>query len=220
MRVPDEWQVRPVSQALPPVPPQFPRIIAALRPPTPVPVTTGFTIRELRAFAFSLPVAAFQAQLGPFALVQKPPDPEVAQMAERLGVNATAGRLRWAPNTELFVALMMEFEHLLVASLPPLDVLGEVTVGRLPDSDFVIDDPSVSKRHAVLRWNGRRGRCRVCDLGSTNGTAVNGVPLRSREAGLNDGDLLVFGDASYLYFLTGTLHCKLLGRTGELAFAV
>lgn len=211
MSLNDEWQVRPAAQALPPVPPRFPRIVAAL--PQPLRRThSGFSIRELRAVAHSLTVAQFRQQLGPFALVQKPTDPEVAELAAQLGVDATGGRLRWTPSTELFVTLMMEFEHLQVTSLPPLDVQAELTVGRLPDSDLVIDDPSVSKRHAVLRWDGAQGKCRVCDMGSTNGTCVNGVTLRAREAGLNDGDLVVFGDASYLYLIAETLYCKLLNR--------
>ena len=55
-------------------------------------------------------------------------------------------------------------------------VLGAETVdiGRLPECGIVLNDPNVSRRHAEVR---RRGSdVVVVDLGSTNGTRVNGVP--------------------------------------------
>lgn len=69
--------------------------------------------------------------------------------------------------------------------------LGEdpVTIGRLPDCDVVLSDPNVSRRHAEVR---RRGNdFVVIDLGSTNGTRVNGAGVRERR--LNDGDEIMVG---------------------------
>lgn len=64
-----------------------------------------------------------------------------------------------------------------------------VTVGRLPDCDIVLSDPNVSRRHAEVR---RRGNdFIVVDLGSTNGTRVNGTGVRERR--LEDGDEVTFG---------------------------
>ena len=64
-----------------------------------------------------------------------------------------------------------------------------VTVGRLPDCDIVLSDPNVSRRHAEVR---RRGNdFIVVDLGSTNGTRVNGAGVRERR--LEDGDEVTFG---------------------------
>ncbi|HZV02297.1 MAG TPA: FHA domain-containing protein, partial [Planctomycetota bacterium] len=50
-----------------------------------------------------------------------------------------------------------------------------VAVGRAENSDIVVDDPDVSKRHLVL--DRRNGRWWVEDVGSTNGTRVDGRPL-------------------------------------------
>jgi pSer/pThr/pTyr-binding forkhead associated (FHA) protein len=50
-----------------------------------------------------------------------------------------------------------------------------VTVGRGADADVVIDDDSVSASHARLEFD--LGAWRITDLGSTNGTAVEGVKL-------------------------------------------
>ena len=50
-----------------------------------------------------------------------------------------------------------------------------ITIGRAPDNMIVIDDPSVSGRHAQLQLTG--DSCRLKDLESTNGTRVNGVPV-------------------------------------------
>lgn len=50
-----------------------------------------------------------------------------------------------------------------------------ITIGRAPDNMIVIEDPSVSSRHAQLERAG--DNYRVKDLGSTNGTRVNGLPV-------------------------------------------
>src|SRR5207244_11121949 len=50
-----------------------------------------------------------------------------------------------------------------------------ITIGRAPDNMIVIDDPSVSNRHAHLALSGETYRLK--DLDSTNGTKVNGVPI-------------------------------------------
>lgn len=50
-----------------------------------------------------------------------------------------------------------------------------VTLGRAGGCDLVIDDDSVSAQHARLEW--AEGQWRVTDLGSVNGTAVDGVKV-------------------------------------------
>lgn len=62
-------------------------------------------------------------------------------------------------------------------------------VGRLPDCGVQIVDASVSRYHAEVRAKG--DGFVVVDLGSTNGTRVNGVRVYERE--LRDGDELSFG---------------------------
>lgn len=50
-----------------------------------------------------------------------------------------------------------------------------VTIGRGGDADLVIDDDSVSAKHARLEFD--LGAWRITDLGSINGTAIEGVKL-------------------------------------------
>ena len=49
-------------------------------------------------------------------------------------------------------------------------------IGRGPEADFVLDDEGVSKLHCRIRVDG--GMCSLSDPGSTNGTRLNGRPLR------------------------------------------
>jgi hypothetical protein len=73
------------------------------------------------------------------------------------------------------------------------------TAGRHPDSDIFLDDVTVSRRHAEFYREG--GRFTVRDVGSLNGTYVNGS--RIEEAELNGGDEVQIGKFR-LQFLTGS----------------
>lgn len=64
-----------------------------------------------------------------------------------------------------------------------------VTIGRMSSNDVVLSDHNVSRKHAELRNEG--GRWLVIDLGSTNGTSVNGK--LAREHPLESGDRITFG---------------------------
>lgn len=70
--------------------------------------------------------------------------------------------------------------------------LGEyiVSVGRQNDCTIVLGDPNVSRHHAEVRPSG--DGFVVADLGSTNGTKVNGT--RVAEQQLRDGDEVTFGN--------------------------
>ena len=159
-----------------------------------------------------MPPEEFEAQLGPFVLVQRPPDAIVQQRALKMGAGRTVALRR--DSTKDSVSLLFELDDLLVATLPPM--LSEaVTVGRMPDCEMVIDDPSVSKHHAKLTWLAAEGVTTVDDLGSSNGTLLNGLDVRS-DVVLRDGDEVTFGDARYCYLRTKTLHQKLTtGRFGK-----
>ncbi len=65
-----------------------------------------------------------------------------------------------------------------------------IAVGRHPESNIVLADPNVSRNHAEIRPEGDHF-CLV-DLGSTNGTRVNGVRVERHV--LRDGDELTFGN--------------------------
>lgn len=70
-------------------------------------------------------------------------------------------------------------------------VNGIMTVGRGPDVDICIAEPTVSRLHAEIVRNGVH--VYVSDIGSTNGTRVNGRPVGRRV--LHDGDVVNFGAA-------------------------
>lgn len=52
---------------------------------------------------------------------------------------------------------------------------GRTVIGRGSEADIPIDDTGASRKHVELIWDGTRGQ--VTDLGSTNGTKLNGQPL-------------------------------------------
>lgn len=64
-----------------------------------------------------------------------------------------------------------------------------LTIGRLPDCAIPINDPNASRRHAQIRQDG--DVVFLLDLGSTNGTRVNGAPVRQHR--LQDGDVITIG---------------------------
>src|SRR5207248_11545228 len=67
-------------------------------------------------------------------------------------------------------------------------------VGRLDTLEIVLDDNSVSRYHAEIRATERGWRVR--DLGSTNGTRLNGVRLGTGQWPLQERDLLQFGEVA------------------------
>ncbi|QSQ15278.1 FHA domain-containing protein [Myxococcus landrumensis] len=165
------------------------------------------SVQELRALAASLSAKDFERQLGPFALIQRPP-------SETSSAVLTPTRMADPEDISLgMMSLLFEFEHLRVATLPPLHATDRLRIGRRMDCDLVIDDASVSKLHAELRWSEADSRCTVQDLGSTNGTFLNASTLGQREATLRDGDILSFGNVQYWYLEAKTLHERL--RAGE-----
>ncbi len=74
-----------------------------------------------------------------------------------------------------------------------LDISGleQVTVGRAEENSIVIDHGSLSGSHAVIT-NNNRGNYQVNDLGSTNGTFLNGEPVT--EAIVETGSQISFGE--------------------------
>jgi pSer/pThr/pTyr-binding forkhead associated (FHA) protein len=74
-------------------------------------------------------------------------------------------------------------------------------VGREGDNDVLLLSPWVSVSHACICWT-ESARWEVRDLGSRNGTFVNGVRLRERERRvLHRGDRIAFGDLEHQFRL-------------------
>lgn len=75
----------------------------------------------------------------------------------------------------------------------------EVSIGRGHSNTLPIDDASVSRRHCSIRKLAA-DRYEICDLGSTNGTTVNGIPIVERV--LSDRDDVSIGDCRFLFLLS------------------
>jgi len=73
----------------------------------------------------------------------------------------------------------------------------DIAIGRSPTCDVMLeDDQLVSRRHALLRYNG--SEYTIVDLGSSNGTFLNEEETHE-ETPLRDGDLIGIGEYEILY---------------------
>jgi len=73
----------------------------------------------------------------------------------------------------------------------------ETAIGRDISNNVSLNDPSVSRRHCLIRKNGVTDGFHVVDLESYNGTFVNGVPVA--EKALTHGDQIALGDIRFLF---------------------
>ena len=64
-------------------------------------------------------------------------------------------------------------------------------IGRDRQCQLTIDDSTVSRRHASVLWSA--GSLQLADLGSTNGTWVDGIQVTSRAVALRLGQTLTLG---------------------------
>ncbi len=106
-------------------------------------------------------------------------------MAEATIVPRVALRLRWAD------AAGRAQERALDA--------GELTIGRGEGCDIIVDDARISRTHARLRVV--EGEVVIEDLGSRNGTIVNGERVAS--AGLHAGDTLSLATVAFELLASG-----------------
>ncbi|MCK0113431.1 DUF3662 domain-containing protein [Ornithinimicrobium sp. F0845] len=76
-------------------------------------------------------------------------------------------------------------------------------IGRDASADLVIDDPGVSRRHAELRitHDGPHQQVLVKDLGSTNGSYLNGDQIGTEQ--LTEGDRLTLGSTTLVFHAEG-----------------
>ncbi|MFY9665362.1 MAG: FhaA domain-containing protein [Candidatus Cybelea sp.] len=138
----------------------------------------------------------------------------VRDLAAKVGVRLEGGKARVAMAPRAGVppgaieieagtaALASEsFRLRTVEGVPPGEIYsieGTARIGRSDDGEVVLLDPSVSRAHAVVEV--RAGEAIVRDLGSTNGTFLNG--RRIETGALRDGDELRFGNTRMLFEAT------------------
>jgi hypothetical protein len=137
---------------------------------------------------------------------EEPPPPEPAPEAQpppvgapasgRTMIYSTASRLaepleERARSREQRALLVLDGRRLVVGS-------EGVTVGRSRNCDIVLSDPNVSRRHAEIRPRG--GSWVLVDLGSTNGSRINGRSLEGSEV-IKPGDQIELGSTQLTFEL-------------------
>lgn len=106
-----------------------------------------------------------------------------------------------------------------------------VTIGRTPPNDVIIPHPKVSRHHAMIRVL-TEGQHYLVDVGSTNGTYLNGKRVVMPIA-LKDGDIITLGDCPITFFADpsspaasdgkayeGTTMASMGGKTEEITLLV
>lgn len=171
-------------------------------------VTTSVTALKKLA---SYPLDATLQEVGPMALVQRSnPNQSQAQLYKQLSRTIeTEGRPQVARHA---LSLLLGLDDGLVVPLGREGPEGTVVLGRGEDVDVQLLDGSVSSRHAQVRFDGWKRRAWLSDLGSTNGTVVNGKPVL-HEVELQESNVLILGDESaFLFMKTETLYALMKTR--------
>ncbi len=126
----------------------------------------------------------------------QPPPSVTAPIAQTMPIPkgpSTPGAPSAAPQAELAIESGPDAGHTHRASDHA------VRLGRSPDNDVILRDPATSGHHARLE---RRGdQFWIVDLGSTNGTFVNGESIQEKQ--LNEGDRLTIGQNSVQFSVLG-----------------
>ncbi len=76
----------------------------------------------------------------------------------------------------------------------------QMTIGREEGLEIALQDPESSRRHSRVTWQGHQFV--IEDLGSTNGTFVNGVQITAPHA-LNPGDSIGVGQTALVFQVAG-----------------
>jgi len=84
----------------------------------------------------------------------------------------------------------------------------QVTIGRAAQNDIILYNKMVSKDHAYLEIPEKGGNCSLVDVGSKNGTLLNGDEVTPNKTyPLSDGDEISFGpETKVVYFSSRTFH--------------
>ena len=76
----------------------------------------------------------------------------------------------------------------------------QVIIGREESIDITLQDPEASRRHARISW--QAGQFVIEDMGSTNGTFINGVQITTPQM-LNPGDSVGIGQTALVFQVEG-----------------
>lgn len=162
------------------------------------------TIAEISALARVLSYDEFRERLGPFVLTERPAG--TRPVDDRRSGGGCTMAFEATDIVARMMLVMLGPEGSTVVPTPGLLAGGTLVVGRLLPCDLLLEHPSVSKRHATIGWDPAAGLGSVSDLGSMNGTFVNGERNHGSPRALEDGDLVGFGDVVFSYRTTADLH--------------
>ncbi|MGH2909975.1 MAG: FHA domain-containing protein [Solirubrobacteraceae bacterium] len=115
------------------------------------------------------------------------------RMVGDLTVGATRGPRATARRLGSRIAMWPRRRVLPLLALDWSGATEHLLVGRAPESDIVLDDDTVSRRHAELLWRGATWV--IHDIGSKNGTVLNGRPIE--RAQLRAGDFISFAALAF-----------------------
>ena len=170
---------------------------------------TTTSIDALKRLA-SFPIDAMLQQVGPLALVQKIAATPQALHKQLSRTIETEGRPQVARHA---LSLMLGLEDGLVVPLGRETPEGALVLGRGDDVDVQLFDGSVSSKHARVRWDGWKRLAWLSDLGSTNGTLINGKAVSAEEVALAEGNVVSLGDeTAFLFLKTETLYALVRTR--------
>jgi len=95
--------------------------------------------------------------------------------------------------------LIYQFEEDQKEAIPISNEKG-FCIGRNPDNDItILEDHSTSRRHCLIKRPDNQSPFMLEDLGSSNGTFVNGFRISGEEIALRDGDILIVGHAEFIF---------------------
>ena len=129
------------------------------------------------------------------------PEQDAVQPDERLQASdgntvtfADGGRTAVMPNRHVVQARLVDLVY-----HRAFDLAGShIAIGRESANDIVVQDINASRKHAVLRLT-NKGAWTITDLGSKNGTIVNGFPVASQT--LKSGDIITIGRTEFEFTL-------------------
>ena len=152
---------------------------APYTPAAAAPVSPGYSDRSFAIVEAPQLIDPFAPAAPAVSSVLQPPayDPALAPTYNANRIGSSVGRLQLPSGERVTVGHRV------------------VTIGRLPESTVSLNDPNVSRRHAEIHPG---SEITIVDLGSTNGTKVNGLRIDGQRV-LVDGDIISLG-SSHLRF--------------------
>lgn len=139
---------------------------------------------------------------------RRPPDHDETRLDDEPDEPATAHH----PDSGVVAELRAKLSNGKISALPLYSLSDRMVVGRGKGSDWQIDDASLSRQHAELKWTGRE--LTVEDMGSQNGTRVAGKPARGAVK-VPPGATIHLGTVAVVFQMKSELVDELAGGHGD-----